>query len=127
MIMFVIIINMNKQITGLLTEARAFYPEYLVAHSDRTNRVLHFMGASLVCAGFAAALVTLTWWWVPLAIFTGYLLPGIGHHFFQHNESFRATKPVLCVICAAWLYGDTLLLRIGKKMAAAQAKKNVTV
>lgn len=107
-------------ITGTLQAAREFYPGYLLAHSDRTNRVLHFIGATLFYAGIIAALVTLTWWLVPAAIFVGYLLPGIGHHFFQHNKSFRATKPVLCVICASWLYNDTLLFRIGKKLAAAK-------
>lgn len=115
--------KLKKLITGTLNDARAFYPEYLQAHSDRTNRVLHFIGASLVYGGLVAALVTLTWWLVPAAIFVGYLLPGIGHHFFQHNESFRASKPVLCVICASWLYNDTLLFRINKKLAALKAKE----
>lgn len=112
---------MNNSINKLLTEARAFYPEYLTAHSDRTNRVLHFIGASLFYGFTIAALVTLTWWLFPIAIVTGYLLPGIGHHFFEQNRSFRASKPVLCVLCASWLYTDTLLFRVGKKMAAAKA------
>jgi hypothetical protein len=113
---------MIKRINNILAEARAFYPEYLEAHNDRTNRVLHFIGASFFYGLMAAALFTFKWWLIPVAIFTGYLLPGIGHHFFQHNKSFRNTKPVLCVICASWLYTDTLLFRINRKMKAVVAK-----
>ncbi|MBL7726078.1 MAG: DUF962 domain-containing protein [Dinghuibacter sp.] len=109
---------MTNRLSKILAEARAFYPEYLAAHSSRANRVLHFIGASLFYGLTITALVTLTWWLFPVAIFAGYLLPGIGHHFFEHNKSFRASKPVLCVLCASWLYTDTLLFRTGKKMAA---------
>jgi hypothetical protein len=107
---------MKKRISLLLLEARAFYPEYLHAHSDLTNRVLHFTGASLFYGCILAAVFTGNWWLLPVAIFAGYLLPGIGHHFFERNKSFRSTKPVLCVLCANQMYIDTLLFRMGKKL-----------
>jgi hypothetical protein len=113
---------MKKRISLLLREARAFYPEYLHAHSDLANRVLHFTGASLFYGCILAAVITGKWWLLPVAIFAGYLLPGIGHHFFEHNKSFRSTKPVLCVLCANQMYIDTLLFRTGKKMRAANSK-----
>jgi hypothetical protein len=100
----------------LLKEANIFYPQYLKAHSGIGNRVLHFVGASQFFVLIILAIVLQIWLFVPVAIFIAYLLPGIGHRFLQHNDSFRSTKPILCVICAARMYFDTLFFQISKKM-----------
>ncbi len=105
----------------LLKEANEFYPEYLKAHSNKFNRFLHFVGASQFFVLFVIGLATSNFWLLALAIFLGYLLPGLGHHYLQHNESFRKTKPVLCVICATRLYFDTLFLQVSKKMKNIKA------
>lgn len=97
-------------------ELNAFYPDYLKAHSNRTNQALHFTGATLFFALITLAFILPNYWLIGVAIFAGYLLPGIGHRFFQHNESFRSSKPVLCVICAFRLYIDTLTFRIHKRV-----------
>ncbi|HEY6162823.1 MAG TPA: DUF962 domain-containing protein [Bacteroidia bacterium] len=107
-----------------IIELRDFYPIYLRAHSDRNNQVLHFIGASLFFSIAIAAFVLHHWWLMPVAIFTGYFLPGIGHKHYQKNSSFRGSKPVLCVVCAFKLYIDTLTFRIGKKMSTAQSKRS---
>ena len=100
----------------IFRELNAFYPVYLRAHSNRGNQVLHFIGATLFFALIALTFILSSYWLVVAAIFAGYLLPGIGHRFFQHNESFRSSKPVLCVLCAFKLYIDTLTFRIHKKL-----------
>jgi hypothetical protein len=107
----------------LINELRDFYPIYLRAHSDRHNQVLHFIGATLFFALMGLSVALHHWWLAPVAIFTGYLLPGIGHRHYQKNSSFRASKPVLCVLCALKLYLDTLTFRIGRKMSDAKAQK----
>jgi hypothetical protein len=109
---------MQKAIRSFITELNGFYPDYLKAHSDTMNQVLHFIGATSFFTLLILAFALKTWWLIPVAIFTGYLLPGIGHTHFQQNKSFRSSKPVLCVICAFRLYIDTLSFRIGKKMKA---------
>jgi hypothetical protein len=111
---------MFKKIRSLWAQSAAFYPEYLAAHSDRGNRILHFIGATAFYVLLILALVLQNWWLVPLAVAVGYLLPGIGHRVLQHNDSFRSTQPVLCVICATRLYVDTLTLQVGKKLKAAK-------
>ncbi len=100
----------------LLKEANTFYPQYLAAHSDKGNRVLHFIGATQFFLLIVLGIVLQIWLLIPLAIFIAYLLPGIGHRFLQHNDSFRSTKPILCVICAARMYFDTFFFQISKKM-----------
>ncbi len=106
-----------------ISELNAFYPAYLKAHSNRGNQVLHFIGATLFFTLIALAFILPGYWLIGAAIFTGYLLPGIGHRFFQHNESFRGSKPVLCVLCAFRLYIDTLTFRIHKKLKMAEAER----
>jgi hypothetical protein len=100
----------------LLKEANIFYPQYLKAHSSKGNRILHFIGASQFFILVTLAFVLKIWFFIPLAIFIAYLLPGIGHRFLQHNDSFRTTKPILCVICASRMYIDTLFFQISRKM-----------
>jgi hypothetical protein len=104
-------------------ELNAFYPAYLRAHSNRGNQVLHFVGATLFFALIALAFILSNYWLIGGAIFIGYLLPGIGHRFFQHNESFRGSKPVICVLCAFRLYIDTLTFRIHKKLKMADTER----
>jgi hypothetical protein len=107
----------------IIRELREFYPEYLRAHNNRANQVFHFAGSTLFFALIALAFILPNYWLVAVAILTGYLLPGIGHRFFQHNESFRSSKPVLCVICAFRMYIDTLTFRIHKKARMAKMEQ----
>lgn len=104
-------------------ELNAFYPEYLRAHSNMGNQVFHFIGSIFFYSFLILAFILLNYWFIGIAIFTGYLFPGMGHHFFQHNESFRSTKPVLCVLCAARLFFDTITFRVNKKMRIALIKE----
>ncbi len=99
---------------NLIKESNAFYPQYLKAHNNYSNKILHFIGASLFFIFIAIALYTLQFYFVIIAIAIGYTLPGLGHHFFQHNNSFRASKPILCVICATKLYWHTLTFQLKK-------------
>ena len=101
---------------SIINETNTFYPEYLKAHNDKGNQVLHFIGASLFFILIALFFVLQNWIFLPLAIFIGYLLPGLGHRFFQHNESFRSSKPIVCVLCATKLYWHTLTFQLKKKM-----------
>ena len=108
---------MSFEMKNIVKEVSEFYPEYLAAHSAKGNRVLHFAGASCFFILIILAFVLHTYWLAGIAIFVGYLLPGIGHRFFEHNESFRASKPLLCVICAFRMYIDTLTFREYRKVA----------
>ncbi len=102
-----------------IAELNAFYPAYLRAHSDIGNQVLHFIGSALFYSFLILAFILHNYWFIGIAIFAGYLLPGIGHRFFQHNESYRSSKPVICVLCATRLFFDTLTFRIHRKMKMA--------
>lgn len=91
-------------------ELNSFYPDYLAAHNNRANRVLHFVGATGFFILAALAFILPNYWLILAAVATGYLLPGIGHKFFQHNDSFRTSRPLLCVLCAFRMYIETFSL-----------------
>jgi hypothetical protein len=118
-----IYIVMKYNLLVLKNELRDFYPIYLRAHSHRTNQLLHFTGATLFFTLMVMAFALKLWWLAPVAVFTGYFLPGIGHKHFQKNHSFRASKPVLCVLCAFRLYLDTLTFQVNRKLNEAKTQK----
>ena len=111
-------LGVDRQIM-VFAEMNSFYPAYLRAHSSTGNQVLHFIGSVQFYTLIALAFVLKQYWLIAAAIIIAYILPGIGHRFFQHNESFRTSKPVICVLCAFRLFIDTLSFRIHKKMRSA--------
>jgi hypothetical protein len=98
------------------TPFRKFLPHYFRAHGNRTNQLLHFTGASLLLASIVAAAIFRTWWPLPAGIFAAYLLPHIGHKYFEGNASMRASAPVFCVLGAGALY-----LRMWKRLLGRRA------
>jgi hypothetical protein len=72
-----------------------FYPFYLSEHSNRSCRLLHFIGTTIAIALLLAAMVTQTWWLVPVALVQGYTFAWIGHVFFEHNKPATFTYPRL--------------------------------
>jgi hypothetical protein len=107
---------MTHKIKSIIKESNSFYPTYLKAHSNKTNRFLHFVGATIFFICTILFFITYKWYLPILAISFGYILPGIGHRYLQHNDSFRTSKPIICVLCATKQYWDTLTFQISKKM-----------
>lgn len=85
---------------------REFYPDYLKAHNNPANLMLHFIGATLFFVCFFLAFVSHIAF-LPVGVLIGYLLPHIGHTRFQKNKSMRVEYPVFCVLGATRLYFDT--------------------
>lgn len=63
-----------------------FYPFYLSEHSDRTCKLLHFIGTSIGLGFFVTAAATLNAWWVLAGFVTGYAFAWVGHFFFEKNR-----------------------------------------
>lgn len=73
---------------------KEFYPFYLSEHTDKTNRVLHFLGTTIVILFFLSALISRKWgliWLCPLA---GYGFAWVGHFFFQKNRPATFKYPL---------------------------------
>ncbi|MBS3915784.1 MAG: DUF962 domain-containing protein [Bacteroidetes bacterium] len=95
-----------------LSDIRLFYPEYLLAHSDKMNKILHFIGASITTILLLFSIVFQVFWLILFAVVIGYTLPAIGHRHYQKNESFRISRPIFCVLCATKMYIELLTGKI---------------
>lgn len=72
-----------------------FYPYYLSEHQNRTCRLLHAVGSTLVLVEMALLLmgVWTGWAWLALPL-TGYGFAWVGHFFFERNRPATFTYPV---------------------------------
>jgi hypothetical protein len=70
-----------------------FYPFYLSEHRNRTCRMLHFAGSSLVLGLALAALVTPFWWLALFIPVAGYGFAWVGHFGFEKNRPATFKHP----------------------------------
>lgn len=70
-----------------------FYPFYLKEHSNKTCKIFHFIGTSLVFFLLAYGLISSAYkvlWFVPIA---GYGFAWIGHYVFEKNRPATFKHP----------------------------------
>jgi len=90
-----------------------FYKFYLGEHSNKTCRVLHVIGTTIV---FALALTAIYHWqpilflYVPLA---GYGFAWVGHFFFEKNKPATFKYPLWSLKSDFKMYFDILSGKIG--------------
>lgn len=73
---------------------KEFYPYYLNEHSNKINRILHFIGTCFVIAFLIYALFTAQYkliWFCPLF---GYTFAWIGHFIFEKNRPATFKQPI---------------------------------
>lgn len=85
-------------------ETKSFFKHYDNHHKNKTNRILHFISTTILISCFIITFVFQLWWLIPIAIFQGYLIPHIGHKYFEKNKSMRNAHPVGCVIGSGRMY-----------------------
>ena len=84
-----------------------FYPHYLRAHQNRTNRRLHFFGTTLVIGMLAGILATGAWGWLLLLPLAGYGPAWVGHFYFERNRPATFTQPLYSLVGDFRMYADT--------------------
>lgn len=95
-----------------------FWPFYVSQHLDATNRVLHFVGTTLVLACLGAGLFGSPWWLAAMP-FAGYGFAWAGHFFFERNRPATFTYPLWSLRADFRMYGFTWLGRMGAEVARA--------
>lgn len=85
-----------------------FYPFYLSEHRNPTSRKLHFIGTSIAITLLVAAVVTLTWWFAPIAFVQGYALAWGGHFFFERNKPATFRYPWFSLMGDGRMWWDVL-------------------
>jgi hypothetical protein len=85
-----------------------FWPEYVRAHSNKTNRTLHVIGMSLAMACLVAAVVKRRPSLLILAPILGYGFAWCGHFFVEKNMPSTFGHPVHSVRANALLWWKTI-------------------
>lgn len=80
---------MNKE----LKTFEEFWPHYLGEHLHPLNRVLHFIGTSLVYTLLALGLFQSSRWFMFAPLF-GYGFAWVGHFFVERNRPATFTYPL---------------------------------
>lgn len=81
--------------TERFTTFAEFYPYYLSEHQNRTCRLLHVIGSTLVLFEIVLLFMGIWtgWAWLLLPL-TGYGFAWVGHFFFEHNRPATFTYPM---------------------------------
>jgi hypothetical protein len=87
-----------------------FYPFYLSEHSNRTCRRLHFVGTSAAFVMTLQAIESLSGWWIPAALVTGYAFAWYGHVFFERNRPATFSYPFYS-FAGDWVMWKEILIR----------------
>lgn len=95
---------------------KEFYPYYLAEHADKTCRIMHYIGSSLVLLVLAYVLVTQSWWALLLVPVIGYGFAWLGHFAFEHNRPATFKHPWYSLMGDWVMYKDAwVYLLTGKK------------
>jgi hypothetical protein len=89
-----------------------FYPFYLLEHSNRTCRRLHFVGSSLGLACLALLVVTGNPWWLAVGLLCGYAFAWVGHFGFEKNKPASFKRPLYSFMGDWVMYKDLWTGRI---------------
>ena len=90
----------------------AFYPYYLSEHQNRTCRRLHFVGSSLALGCVLALLLTGQWWWLIVALLSGYSFAWVGHFGFEKNRPATFKHPLYSFASDWIMFKDMLTGKI---------------
>ena len=71
-----------------------FWPDYVRAHANKTNRQLHFVGSTLAVACVAGAAVFRKRWLLLAAPVCGYGFAWFGHFVFEKNKPATFSHPL---------------------------------
>ena len=90
------------------TSLKDFYPFYLKEHSNKTCRILHFIGTFLVFALLIAGITTQVWWLLLLIPLVGYGFAWVGHFFYEKNKPATFQYPGYSLASDFKLFFDLL-------------------
>lgn len=91
---------------------RDFYPFYLSEHSDRTCKLLHFIGTWFGLMCFLMAAFTLNAWWILAGFVAGYAFAWVGHFFFEKNRPATFKYPFYSFVGDWVMWKDIMFGRV---------------
>jgi hypothetical protein len=88
------------------TSFAEFYPFYLSEHSNRTCRLLHFVGSTLALLCLLMLLVTGRPQYLLYGVLSGYAFAWVGHFAFEKNKPASFKRPLYSFMGDWVMYKD---------------------
>jgi hypothetical protein len=101
---------------------KEFYPYYLREHAKPLNRLLHFIGTTLVLILPGIALYLHKGWLMAFMPVAGYGFAWVGNFFIEKNKPATFKYPLWSLCSDFVMYYHTISFQLGKKLAAAGVK-----
>ena len=101
---------------------KEFYPYYLTEHSNPKNRLVHFIGTSLLFVIIALAIIMGKYsllWFLPVA---GYGFAWFGHFFIEKNKPATFKYPFYSLASDFIMYWHILSFQIKGQLKEAFKK-----
>jgi hypothetical protein len=98
-----------------------FYPYYLTEHARPVNRVLHFIGTSLVIGCFIGGIVLQKGWLFFILPFCGYGFAWVGHFLLEKNRPATFVYPLYSLGSDFVMFWHIITGQISRKVDEAHA------
>ena len=85
-----------------------FYKFYLTEHKNKTSRLLHAIGTTIVIALVLTSIIHLNPYWLIFVPITGYGFAWVGHFFFEKNKPATFKYPLWSLKSDFKMYFDLL-------------------
>jgi hypothetical protein len=89
-----------------------FYSFYLEEHSNKANRILHFLGTTLLLIVLVYALITKNYNLIWLCPLLGYSFAWTGHFIFEKNRPATFKQPLYSLRADFVMWWQLLLKKI---------------
>ena len=93
---------------------KEFYPFYLSEHNNKTNRLLHTIGSTLVIAVLIHAIIIQQYFLLLLIPVIGYGFAWVGHYVFEKNTPATFKYPLYSFIGDWVMWWQTITFQIKK-------------
>jgi hypothetical protein len=90
------------------TNFNDFYPYYLSEHSNKTTKLLHFIGTTIAIYLYARFFMTFNFMYLLYSLLAGYGFAWIGHFFVEKNKPATFKYPFWSFIGDHKMYFEIL-------------------